>query len=89
MSEQNSENTDEEEEQDQGTGPEPTKYGLGHRLLATLSVLAITLSVLWALFDAVVVSINPFTTVIFWASPLIAGYIAYRWGWQNKYFISK
>ena len=77
--------------------PEPAKYGLGLRLMTTIGVFFITWLVLWALLGIPVTmmpslipfSRTPFMVALFWGTPLAAGYIAYRWGWRNKYFISK
>jgi multisubunit Na+/H+ antiporter MnhB subunit len=71
---------------------EPAQYAIGLRLLATIVVFLITGFVLTVLF---------YTIPLLWEisyvgalngsflPPLIAGYIAYRWVWRNKLFISK
>ena len=77
--------------------PEPAKYGLGLRLMTTIGVFFITWLVLWALLaipltmmpSLIPLTRTPFVLALFWGTPLAAGYIAYRWGWRNKYFISK
>ena len=70
---------------------EPATYRLGLRLLATIVVFLITGLVLTVLL------INTFLWEMSYVGalngsflpPLIAGYIAYRWVWINKIFISK
>ena len=71
---------------------EPATYKLGLRLFATIVVFLITGFVLAALFISI-----PFLWEMSYVGalngsflpPLIAGYIAYRWVWRNKIFISK
>ena len=77
----------------------------GLRLLTTIGIFFITWLVFWGLAtlfvawtsslfstpgtDGVAASIRWSFIILFASSPLVAGYIAYRWVWRNNYFISE
>ncbi len=77
----------------------------GLRVLTTIGVFFITWLVFWGLAtlfvawtsglfstpgtDGLASSTRWLFIILFGASPLVAGYIAYQWVWCNKYFISE
>ena len=72
------------------TTPEPVTYGLGLRLLATITIYIIAYFACNILYFSLFIMVPYLDFVdIDFAATIVSAYPAYRWGWRNKYFISK